>query len=103
MMEDKHGCVWVVGSCVVVSDSYYNFSRVGVALDAWMHPLEESVCPQVTQPLLCVNSDGFHWQQNIDHMLRLDVNTGPQNNNVHNTTSIGIPDACWERILITMK
>lgn len=47
-------------------------SRCGVALDAWMFPLEDEIFAQVKQPLFFINSEKFQWAGNISRMRKLD-------------------------------
>jgi hypothetical protein len=52
--------------------------RVGVMLDGWMHPVDEEVYKNISQPLLMINMETFQWQENVDQMQRLQ-----QDPNVH--------------------
>ena len=45
--------------------------RVGVMLDGWMHPVDEEVYKNISQPLLMINMETFQWQENVDQMQRL--------------------------------
>ncbi|XP_033099098.1 platelet-activating factor acetylhydrolase-like isoform X2 [Anneissia japonica] len=45
--------------------------KVGVALDAWMYPLEKPMLKTVKQPLLLINTEKFHWPGNIAKMSHL--------------------------------
>ena len=47
--------------------------RVGVMLDAWMLPLDDDIAARVSQPLLMVNMETFHWKKNIEQMKRLET------------------------------
>ncbi|XP_060563877.1 platelet-activating factor acetylhydrolase-like [Ruditapes philippinarum] len=42
--------------------------KVGIMLDAWMHPLNEELCSKVTQPVLILNYEKFQWQKNVKQM-----------------------------------
>ncbi|XP_059501694.1 platelet-activating factor acetylhydrolase [Stegostoma tigrinum] len=44
----------------------------GVALDAWMFPLEDEVYTKVQKPILFINSEKFQWVTNILKMKKLD-------------------------------
>lgn len=46
--------------------------KCGVALDAWMFPLEDETFPRVKQPILFINSEKFQWAGNITRMKKLD-------------------------------
>ncbi|XP_068609787.1 platelet-activating factor acetylhydrolase [Brachionichthys hirsutus] len=46
--------------------------KCGVALDAWMFPLDNSIFPQVKQPLFFINSEKFQWAGNIVRIKKLD-------------------------------
>lgn len=45
--------------------------RVGVMMDGWMHPLNEEMYKNITQPVLMINMETFQWQENVDQMQRL--------------------------------
>lgn len=40
----------------------------GVSWDGWMYPLATPSSAFNTKPFLFINSDGFHWEDNITHM-----------------------------------
>ncbi|XP_006120742.1 platelet-activating factor acetylhydrolase isoform X2 [Pelodiscus sinensis] len=46
--------------------------KCGIALDAWMLPLDDEVYPRVHQPLLFINSEKFQWATNVLKMKKLD-------------------------------
>ncbi|XP_018119562.1 platelet-activating factor acetylhydrolase isoform X2 [Xenopus laevis] len=46
--------------------------RCGVALDAWMFPLKDEIFSNIHQPVLFVNSEKFHWVNNILIMKKMD-------------------------------
>ncbi|XP_072218571.1 platelet-activating factor acetylhydrolase isoform X2 [Leuresthes tenuis] len=46
--------------------------KCGIALDAWMFPLEDETFPQVKQPIFFINSEKFQWAGNISRMRKLD-------------------------------
>ncbi|KAM6915514.1 platelet-activating factor acetylhydrolase [Xenentodon cancila] len=46
--------------------------KCGVALDAWMFPLDDEIFRQVKQPLFFINSEKFQWAGNISRMRKLD-------------------------------
>lgn len=46
--------------------------RCGIALDAWMVPLDESIFPRVKQPIFFINSEKFQWAGNISRIRKLD-------------------------------
>jgi len=56
--------------------------KVGVALDSWMLPLDDSLYQQVEQPVLFVNTDTFQWETNVRDMFKLDVNKEPDQKRV---------------------
>lgn len=51
---------------------HFNLFRCGVALDAWMFPLEDETFPRVKQPVFFINSEKFQWAENIRRMRKLD-------------------------------
>lgn len=53
-------------------DCFSTPSRCGVALDAWMFPLEDEIFSQVKQPIFFINSEKFQWAGNISRMRKLD-------------------------------
>ncbi|KAE8605307.1 hypothetical protein XENTR_v10015060 [Xenopus tropicalis] len=46
--------------------------RCGVALDAWMFPLKDEIFSNIRQPVLFVNSEKFHWVNNILLMKKME-------------------------------
>ncbi|XP_074471584.1 platelet-activating factor acetylhydrolase [Sebastes fasciatus] len=46
--------------------------KCGVALDAWMFPLDDELFPRVKQPIFFINSDKFQWAGNISRMKKLE-------------------------------
>lgn len=46
--------------------------KVGVMLDAWMHPLDQDLCQRVVQPVLMVNYEKFQWKKNVEQMKWMD-------------------------------
>ena len=50
------------------------FSRVGVALDAWMKPTTADMFPKISQPLFLINAETFHWRENVIDMFKMGVN-----------------------------
>ncbi|XP_041814409.1 platelet-activating factor acetylhydrolase isoform X1 [Chelmon rostratus] len=46
--------------------------KCGIALDAWMFPLDDEVFPRVKQPIFFINSEKFQWAGNISRMRKLD-------------------------------
>uniref|UniRef100_A0A4W3HTC3 Platelet-activating factor acetylhydrolase n=1 Tax=Callorhinchus milii TaxID=7868 RepID=A0A4W3HTC3_CALMI len=49
--------------------------KCGVALDAWMFPLDDETYRNVQKPILFINSEKFQWPVNILNMKKLDSNT----------------------------
>ncbi|KAJ6663435.1 hypothetical protein lerEdw1_009514 [Lerista edwardsae] len=45
--------------------------KCAVALDAWMFPLENTLYPKVTKPVLFVNTESFQTADSIDKMKRI--------------------------------
>lgn len=48
--------------------------RLGMALDPWMFPIKDemdSVCPAVTQPLICISTEAFQSDANLRAMSKL--------------------------------
>lgn len=45
--------------------------KCAVALDAWMFPLENTLYPKVTKPILFVNTESFQTAVSIDKMKRI--------------------------------
>ncbi|XP_039981622.1 platelet-activating factor acetylhydrolase [Xiphias gladius] len=46
--------------------------KCGIALDAWMFPLDDKTFPQVKQPIFFINSEKFQWAGNISRIRKLD-------------------------------
>ncbi|XP_029965483.1 platelet-activating factor acetylhydrolase isoform X1 [Salarias fasciatus] len=46
--------------------------KCGVALDAWMAPLDDETFPRVKQPIFFINSEKFQWAGNISRMKKLE-------------------------------
>uniref|UniRef100_A0A667Y8Q8 Platelet-activating factor acetylhydrolase n=1 Tax=Myripristis murdjan TaxID=586833 RepID=A0A667Y8Q8_9TELE len=46
--------------------------KCGVALDAWMFPIDEEIFPRVKQPIFFINSEKFQWAGNISRMKKLE-------------------------------
>lgn len=46
--------------------------KCGIALDAWMFPLDEEIFPRVKQPIFFINSERFQWAGNISRMKKLE-------------------------------
>uniref|UniRef100_UPI0037E729C7 platelet-activating factor acetylhydrolase isoform X1 n=2 Tax=Semicossyphus pulcher TaxID=241346 RepID=UPI0037E729C7 len=46
--------------------------KCGVALDAWMFPLDDELFARVKQPIFFINSEKFQWAGNISRMRKLD-------------------------------
>ena len=51
------------------------YYRVGVMVDAWMHPLDQELCQRMSQPVLIVNYEKFQWRQNVEQMRWLEQAT----------------------------
>nr|XP_006626068.1 PREDICTED: platelet-activating factor acetylhydrolase isoform X1 [Lepisosteus oculatus] len=49
--------------------------KCGVALDAWMFPLDDEVYARVNKPIMFINSEKFQWAGNIIKMKKLDSPT----------------------------
>lgn len=48
--------------------------KVGLMLDAWMHPLNQDFCDKVTQPVLIINFEKFQWKKNVEQMEWMEHN-----------------------------
>uniref|UniRef100_A0A673VJI0 1-alkyl-2-acetylglycerophosphocholine esterase n=1 Tax=Salmo trutta TaxID=8032 RepID=A0A673VJI0_SALTR len=46
--------------------------KCGIALDAWMFPLDDEIYARVKQPIFFINSEKFQWAGNISRMRKLD-------------------------------
>uniref|UniRef100_A0AAQ5YB20 Platelet-activating factor acetylhydrolase n=1 Tax=Amphiprion ocellaris TaxID=80972 RepID=A0AAQ5YB20_AMPOC len=46
--------------------------KCGIALDAWMFPLDDETFPRVKQPIFFINSEKFQWAGNISRMKKLE-------------------------------
>ncbi|XP_041662011.1 platelet-activating factor acetylhydrolase isoform X2 [Cheilinus undulatus] len=46
--------------------------KCGIALDAWMFPLDDEIFARVKQPIFFINSEKFQWAGNISRMKKLD-------------------------------
>lgn len=42
--------------------------KVGIMMDAWMHPVDKDMCTKVEQPVLMVNYEKFQWKSNVEQM-----------------------------------
>ncbi|KAI8488447.1 Platelet-activating factor acetylhydrolase, partial [Branchiostoma belcheri] len=53
--------------------SLYKDTRLkcAVVLDGWMLPVDREMYPQISQPVLFINTEAFHWPGNIARMNRL--------------------------------
>ncbi|XP_033641543.1 platelet-activating factor acetylhydrolase 2, cytoplasmic-like [Asterias rubens] len=45
--------------------------KCGVALDAWLFPVDKTSYADIEQPVLLINTEKFHWPANIAKMIRL--------------------------------
>uniref|UniRef100_A0A6I8NAF9 Platelet-activating factor acetylhydrolase n=1 Tax=Ornithorhynchus anatinus TaxID=9258 RepID=A0A6I8NAF9_ORNAN len=59
------------GATVIQTLSQDKRFRCGIALDAWMLPLNDQVNSRVPQPLLFINSEKFQYLKNIQKMRAL--------------------------------
>lgn len=71
-MRLKRFCFDPLSDLVLGHDRGFSLFRCGVALDAWMFPLEDETFPGVKQPLFFINSEKFQWAGNISRMRKLD-------------------------------
>uniref|UniRef100_A0A3Q3XDD9 Platelet-activating factor acetylhydrolase n=1 Tax=Mola mola TaxID=94237 RepID=A0A3Q3XDD9_MOLML len=60
------------GATVIEALSKEARFKCGIALDAWMFPLDDKIFPQVKQPVFFINSERFQWVANINQMGKLD-------------------------------
>ncbi|KAK3849897.1 hypothetical protein Pcinc_043366, partial [Petrolisthes cinctipes] len=52
--------------------------KIGVALDPWMFPIKDDVdtlCPSIKQPLLCISTEAFQSDSNLQAMSKLNADT----------------------------
>ncbi|KAG7168770.1 Platelet-activating factor acetylhydrolase-like [Homarus americanus] len=52
--------------------------KIGLALDPWMFPIKDEVdalCPSVTQPLICISTEAFQSDSNLQAMSKLNSDT----------------------------
>uniref|UniRef100_A0A8C7ENJ0 Platelet-activating factor acetylhydrolase n=1 Tax=Neovison vison TaxID=452646 RepID=A0A8C7ENJ0_NEOVI len=56
------------GATVVQTLSEDQRFRCGIALDAWMAPLDDEIFPRIPQPLFFINSERFQYPANIEKM-----------------------------------
>ena len=56
--------------CTATACIVYILYRVGVALDAYLIPVEDRIEDKVEQPLLFINSWTFQWPENITKIKR---------------------------------
>lgn len=75
--------------------------RCGIALDAWMFPLDDEIFPRVKQPIFFINSEKFQWAGNISRMKKLD-STVIEENDHHQVRSetgeaVGKRTRTWNR------
>jgi platelet-activating factor acetylhydrolase len=66
------------GATVVASCAKEKRFKLGVALDSWMLPVDQSLYNDVTQPMLLVNTENFQWVENVRDMYNLKVNQDNQ-------------------------
>lgn len=71
-MSIKSFCFDPLSDLVFGHDRDFSLFRCGIALDAWMFPLEDETFPRVKQPLFFINSEKFQWAGNISRMRKLD-------------------------------
>ncbi|XP_052764491.1 platelet-activating factor acetylhydrolase 2, cytoplasmic-like [Mya arenaria] len=45
--------------------------RLGIMLDAWMHPANQELCEKITQPVLLMQFEKFQWEENARQLLWL--------------------------------
>lgn len=57
---------------LTTSSEIFSEIRCGIALDAWMVPLDDEIFPRVKQPIFFINSEKFQWAGNISRMKKLD-------------------------------
>uniref|UniRef100_A0AAY5KHM1 Platelet-activating factor acetylhydrolase n=1 Tax=Esox lucius TaxID=8010 RepID=A0AAY5KHM1_ESOLU len=60
------------GATVIEALSYTVLLRCGIALDAWMFPLDDEIYVRVKQPVFFINSEKFQWAGNIMRMRKLE-------------------------------
>ncbi|KAK7077113.1 Platelet-activating factor acetylhydrolase [Halocaridina rubra] len=61
--------------CTLAKDKRF---KVGVALDPWMFPIKgevETICKDVTQPLICISTEAFQADVNLKAMGKLNAET----------------------------
>ncbi|KAK6167477.1 hypothetical protein SNE40_021496 [Patella caerulea] len=58
--------------CTLATDKRF---KTGVVVDGWMHPLDEQVYKNVTQPVLMINYETFQWLANVKQMSRFVTKT----------------------------
>lgn len=63
------------GATVLDSLSKEHRFSCGVALDAWMFPLEDDIHTRIQKPILFINSEKFQWLPNILKIKKLDSTT----------------------------
>lgn len=56
------------GSTLVAALGSDDRFKVGIMLDAWMHPLDQDLCNSVAQPVLMINYEKFQWRKNVEQM-----------------------------------
>ncbi|KAK4299482.1 hypothetical protein Pmani_028239 [Petrolisthes manimaculis] len=52
--------------------------KIGVSLDPWMFPIKDDIdtlCPSITQPLLCISTEAFQSDSNLQAMSKLNTQT----------------------------
>ncbi|XP_055728282.1 platelet-activating factor acetylhydrolase-like [Salvelinus fontinalis] len=59
------------GATVIEALSKEMNFKCGIALDAWMLPLDEEIYARVKQPIFFINSEKFQWAGNIMQMRKL--------------------------------
>nr|XP_027220091.1 platelet-activating factor acetylhydrolase 2, cytoplasmic-like isoform X1 [Penaeus vannamei]XP_027220092.1 platelet-activating factor acetylhydrolase 2, cytoplasmic-like isoform X1 [Penaeus vannamei] len=61
--------------CILAEDKRFT---MGVALDPWMFPIKvdiDTLAPKITQPLLCINTEAFQAEANMNAMRKLNLDT----------------------------
>lgn len=65
-------CILFVFFSINLRNTELSSFRCGIALDAWMTPLDDELYHRVKQPIFFINSEKFQWAGNISRMRKLD-------------------------------
>ncbi|KAJ8009402.1 hypothetical protein DPEC_G00088510 [Dallia pectoralis] len=85
--------------------------KCGIALDAWMFPLDDEIYVRVKQPVFFINSEKFQWAGNIMRMRKLETSSTSMQRKmitIMGTVHQSFPDftfltGCWIGKILKLK